>query len=609
MTSELESTVKELYPDFPEVAVLTDDTFAKGYEIREHDGTFTVRYCRKTDFFRAVSVLSEKIGRNETGFVFSEVNKFDYCGIMVDVSRNAVLKVETVKDIIRYMAKMGLNQLMLYTEDTYKLDNYPYFGYMRGAYTKEEIREIVAYGNRFGVKTVPCIQTLAHLKKALQWDYAREIKDTDDILLVDEEKTYALIEEMIRTCRECYDSDVIHIGMDEADKLGSGVYRRKHGDESRFEILLKHLSRVMKIVEKYHFKAMMWSDMFFRISSPDGEYYTYDVNFPESVTSRIPENLSMVYWDYCYANPKVSDCMIKCHKKLDRECIYAGGIWTWSGLSVNYSQTFATLRAALPNCIKHGVKNVFATMWGDDGAECSVYTGLLGMQLMAEYNYAENPDDAQVGRMFKACTSCDMEAFYALSFDTFPPEVCGHVAMPTKQSFYNDILLGLMDVDLSLYDFKTHYTGVLQRLEGLEDQGRFAYLFDYYRLFAKILISKCDMGKRLSDAYNAHDRKALETMAEELYGLWENCSKMHDMLADIWHKNNKPFGFEVLDARLGGVCARIRRAYLRVKAYLDGSEPSLPEFEAERLYFAKTGMKATAFSWEYGSAKIFSASM
>lgn len=33
------------------------------------------------------------------------------------------------------MAVMGLNMLMLYTEDIFRLENYPCFGSMRGRYT------------------------------------------------------------------------------------------------------------------------------------------------------------------------------------------------------------------------------------------------------------------------------------------------------------------------------------------------------------------------------------------------------------------------------------------------------------------------------------------
>ena len=44
---------------------------------------------------------------------------------MLDVSRGAVPKPETLKDVLRYLAKTGYNRLMLYTEDTFLLPDRP----------------------------------------------------------------------------------------------------------------------------------------------------------------------------------------------------------------------------------------------------------------------------------------------------------------------------------------------------------------------------------------------------------------------------------------------------------------------------------------------------
>lgn len=40
---------------------------------------------------------------------------------MIDCSRNGVLKVKSVQQLLCYMAMMGLNMLQLYTEDTYEV--------------------------------------------------------------------------------------------------------------------------------------------------------------------------------------------------------------------------------------------------------------------------------------------------------------------------------------------------------------------------------------------------------------------------------------------------------------------------------------------------------
>lgn len=604
---EIREPVEKLFTDFPDAVIHVEKSDDKGYEICGRDGSYFIRYCRKNDCFRGMAVLADKIRKNEKTFVFSETNRFERCGVMIDVSRNAVLKVETVKDVIRRMAKMGLNELMLYTEDTYKLENYPYFGYMRGAYTKDELREIASYGDTFGIEVVPCIQTLAHLKKALQWSYAGDLRDTEDILLADEEKTYAFIEEMIKTARECYQTDRIHIGMDEAARLGNGVYKKKHGETDQMDIFTKHLARVAGIAGKYGFKPMMWSDMFFRMYSPEGEYYTYEARFPDDLSERLPPNISMVYWDYYYGNPKVIDAMLAEHRALKREIIFAGGIWTWGGLSVNYAKTFYTARTQLSCCIDHGIRHVFAAMWGDDGGENSIYTALLGMQLYAEYNYAENPDDNQIATMFKVCTGYDADAFKALSLDSFPEEE-SRLAMASKQVFYNDVLLGLFDKNFRLYDYRVHFAKALEKLEGTGKQGDLEYLFDYGRLLAKILAAKSDMGIRLTDAYVGHDRKKLAALTEELAVLESDCEKLHETAAEIWYRNNKPFGFEVFEMRLAGVKARVKRARARVKAYLNGETPTLPELEEERLYYARSGKGDSPFLWEYSFSRISSAS-
>ena len=109
---------------------------------------------------------------------------------------------------------MGFTYLELYTEDTFEVRNQPYFGYLRGRYTKEELKELDAYAKGFGIELVPCIQTLAHLNCIFKWDVYEEVHDVNDILLLREEKTYALLEDMFATVAEAFTSRRINIGMD-----------------------------------------------------------------------------------------------------------------------------------------------------------------------------------------------------------------------------------------------------------------------------------------------------------------------------------------------------------------------------------------------------------
>ena len=97
------------------------------------------------------------------------MKKKNALGVMLDVSRNAVMNMENLKRFLDVLAKMGYNCMFLYAENTYEVDGEPYFGYMRGRYSKKEMKEIDAFAASLGITVIPCIQTLAHLNAIFRW--------------------------------------------------------------------------------------------------------------------------------------------------------------------------------------------------------------------------------------------------------------------------------------------------------------------------------------------------------------------------------------------------------------------------------------------------------
>ncbi len=149
-------------------------------------------------------VLPKMVSLDQSEFI--EETPIVEVSYSLDASRNGVMKVEQVKKFIAYLGTMGFNTLYLYTEDTYEVEDLAYFGYLRGAYTKEEIKEIVSFSKEFGVEVVPSIQTLAHLTQFLKWYPVHDIMDDQNTLLIGNEKTYEAIEKMIVSCLEMYDT-------------------------------------------------------------------------------------------------------------------------------------------------------------------------------------------------------------------------------------------------------------------------------------------------------------------------------------------------------------------------------------------------------------------
>ena len=227
---------------------VTLDKCDRGVKVSSDGKNATLYYSDLISLFKGIGII---IAKGESVYETEQALRYRQLGNMVDVSRNGVMKVETVKKFIRMSALMGFNALNIYTEDTYEIESEPYFGHLRGRYTVDELKELDDYAQKFGIEIVPCIQTLAHLNAIFNWPEYAPYKDIEDILNVGFEKTYELIEKMFVTMKAAFRSKQIHIGMDEAHFLGRGAYIDMFGYEKCSEIMKRHLARVIELCRKY----------------------------------------------------------------------------------------------------------------------------------------------------------------------------------------------------------------------------------------------------------------------------------------------------------------------------------------------------------------------
>ena len=93
-------------------------------------------------------------------------------------------------------------------------------------------------------------------------------RTTTKYFLADSEETYSFLRQILTAASAPYRSKRIHIGMDEAHGVGMGAHLRLHGYEKPYDILRRHLKRVLDIVNELGLSPMMWSDMYFRPESP-----------------------------------------------------------------------------------------------------------------------------------------------------------------------------------------------------------------------------------------------------------------------------------------------------------------------------------------------------
>ena len=510
----------------------------------------------------------------------SDFNRF---GVMLDMSRNAVMKVDELKKFMIIIKKMGYNAVGLYLEDTYEIDGEPFFGYLRGRYSAAEIREIDQFAKQNGIELIPYIQTLAHLNNLTKHSVYNDIFDIEDVLLIDEPKTYELIDKMLDFCSKNFSSRTINIGMDEAFNVGRGKYLTKYGYKDRYEILIRHLNKVVELVNKHGLKANMWSDMFFRIAC-GGDYYVA-TDIPEEVRALVPKEIGLEYWDYYHKDKRVYDGMFKAHSKFDREVSYAGGAWCWHGFAPLARQSLNTMKPAMQSVKENGVKNVMITMWGDGGHECSFYS-LLHV-LYAIRKYADGVfDQTTINKEFNQLFSLNFDDFMLLDLpNVFASGAVEEPENPCRVLLYQDLFMGYLDQNKQNRG-QIFYGEYKEKIEkAIKNAGDYGYIFDFYQKLCAVLEIKAELGTKIRSAYKAKDTAKLKGYLADILELIERVKAFHQSFSYLWHKENKAHGFEIHDARLGGLIMRLTTCHDRLNAYLLKKLDKIEELEETILAY------------------------
>ena len=477
--------------------------------------------------------------------------------LMLDCSRNAVPNLEFLKSYIEILAKCGYNQLQLYMEDTYKIEGEKFFGYFRGGYSREELKELDDFAFSKGVELAPAIQVLGHLNNIFYWGEYADIRDSGDCLLVGEEKTYQLIDKMIREVSLTYRTKKVNIGMDESFLSGKGAYLKKHGYRNPDEIFIEHLVRVSEILKKYDREGMMWGDMFYR-NMNNGEYYSKTPIVSEKTKKLVPPNINIIYWDYYTKDADVVSAMAKSALSLDKNAYFAGGVWSWVGFMPRCDFANKQSEVALKCCKEAGIKNFITTAWGDNGAECSKLAILPSLYYFAQNVNGETNID-KIKESFYKTFNVSFDELMALKDLNDLENQDEKITNVCKYMLYNDLLAGIYDntVDQNKVSL---FTKCKERYNKLINNETFGYVFKTARDLASVLEIKYDLGVRIRKAYKSNDKKELKTLIKDLGKLVDRLEVFYESFKKQWYKENNLEGFEIQTNRIGGLILRTKEA-------------------------------------------------
>ena len=124
-----------------------------------------------------------------------------------------------------------------------------------------------------------------------------------------------------------------------------------------------------------------------------------------------------------------------------------------------------------------------------------------------------------------------------------------------------------------------------------EENPAYELMFRSYAALARALALKCAWHEQAGEAVRSGDREKIGALATELPETIAAVDALRVIWRRLWESTNKPNGFEIIDVRLGGVCARLSTAMEKARAFAAGEAEAIPEL-CEESWCANAGRTA-----------------
>ena len=306
---------------------------------------------------------------------------------MLDISRDKVPSMGTLKQLVEILEKFNYNQLQLYTEHTFAYSKHEAVWKDASPMTAQEIRELDLFCAMHGIDLVPNQNSFGHLERWLvkpEYNHLAELprggaplpwggfkKDPTTLCPTDPaslEFLAGLYDELLPN----FESRLFNIGCDETfDLLGEGRSAAAVKEKSEGRVYLEFLLKVAELVRKRGKRPMFWGDVILR--------------HPELVPE-LPKDLIALDWGYEGNHPFMDEAAKFAAAGLD--FYVCPGTSSWNSLAGRVENMRENMIAAERAGHLHGAKGFMVTDWGDGGHWQPLAASLPGLILGGNLAYS-----------------------------------------------------------------------------------------------------------------------------------------------------------------------------------------------------------------------------
>ena len=292
--------------------------------------------------------------------------KFDFRGIMDDVSRGPLSTLAFMKKQVERLSYYKLNVLGFYIEHVIRTQSHPEFS-PSDALTPNELSELSQYASKYNVTILGGFQSLGHFRSILKSPKYQHLGVGDRMLIPGDSAAlqflYEVYQEIIPSCS----NPIFHINCDEAYDLSRGHLKPKADSLGEATLFSDHITPLLEKVSDLGKRPAIWGDML--------------AKYP-SVLKKIPQETLVFAWDYG-AESDFSK-WIDPINQAGFEFVACPGIVNSYKLWPDLIQSQANMRRFSSFAFENNAQGVFTTVW-DDGGRHFFHTDWPGVAYAAAY--------------------------------------------------------------------------------------------------------------------------------------------------------------------------------------------------------------------------------
>lgn len=355
----------------------------QAYEIKVSQNEINIYANDEAGFFYAVKSLKQIYKPDmECGYVYDKPD-LKVRGYMMDISRNKVPTMKTVKYIIDLMSDLKMNHLELYVEGfSFEYKSFKEYLKQDGYITVEEYQEIEKYANSKMIDLVPNQNGFGHMAEWLKHDEFKDLAEAPEGIFLwgtrrapstldpSDKRSLELIKKMYADMLPYSNSKYFNMNFDEPFELGKGKSKEICEKEGLANVYLDYAIKAHEEIKKYNKQALIWGDVL--------------INHPESL-SRVPKDMIFVDWGYDVNYPFEKN-LLKL-KEANIKFMAAPGTASWCSFLGRTNDAIGTIRDACVYTKLYGGEGMLLTDWGDFGHLQFLPTSIVPLVYAGLFSY------------------------------------------------------------------------------------------------------------------------------------------------------------------------------------------------------------------------------